>query len=172
MPAKFNVIDIILWILLASWLWWGFAVHSPPQAVARPQQEDGYRTMRLVTAQKITDATAAESLDGSTLIPGRAQETKGNPTVIVNVDFSGAAADTVVVYCLLYNKDAAGALEWTRAYQKLTATAGDILDAAGDNAAPSLYFDTSSVSHYEIRHDLPSAGNVDLVWWTFGVSPE
>lgn len=147
----------------------------PAEALAGPppQAEDGYRTMRRVITEQITDATAAESTDGSTLIPDRALQTFGNSTIIVNVDFSGAVDDTLVVFVLLYNKDASGNLEWTRAYQPVTATAGVITDAAGDFVAGSLYFDTSAASHYEVRHGLPSGGsNVDLTWWSYGAVPD
>ncbi len=160
----------LLAALFVSTLW----IFLPAEVLAAPppQREDGYRTMRTVIAEQITGATLAESTDGSTLITDRALQTFGNPTVIVSVDFDAGAATTVVVYCLLYAKDSSGDLEWTRVAQELTATAGTITDAAGDVAAPPLYFDTSGVSHYEIRHALPSSGGVDLVWWSYGAHPD
>lgn len=135
-------------------------------AWASPAQQESYKSLPARPAEQITGATGADSTTATTQIADRAQECRGNPTVAVQVDFSGAAADTCVVSVLLYHQTTF--LGLTTA----TATAGAFLDAAGDNFAPLLFFETAGATHYEVRHATPSAGNVDLTWWSYGSRPQ
>lgn len=130
-------------------------------AWAVPASQESYKQIA-APSELITGATGAESTTATTPITGRALATKGNPTVAVSVDFSGSSGDTCVVSCLLYHQTTFIGLSTA------TATAGTYVDAAGDNIAPLLFFDTSGATHYEIRHAAPSAGNVDLTWWSYG----
>lgn len=117
---------------------------------------ESYKEFRAVPAEVITGATGADSTTATTVIAGRARNSNSNTTVAVSVDFSGAAADTLVVSCLLFQEGTFLGL------QTATATAGAYVDAAGDNLSPLLFFDLGGASQYEIRHAVPSAGNVDL----------
>lgn len=95
----------------------------------------------------------------------------GNPTVAVSGRFSGAAGDTVVVACILYNWGDAGALGTAISVkeQTLTATAWrESLEADARFYSQTVYFDLGGATHYEIRCEAPSAGNVDLVTWALG----
>ncbi len=42
------------------------------------------------------------------------------------------------------------------------------VDATGDQTCNLLFLDTAGAVSYEIRHAAPSAGNVDLRWWSVG----
>lgn len=123
--------------------------------------------------EQITGATAADALTFDTPIANRAQAAKSNQTVVCEVDFSGAAADTVVVYFVPYHIDASSVVSRLPGLQVVTATAGPGTDAALDNIAPAIFFEVpAGCTHYEIRHGLPSAGNVDLFWIAYSVDPE
>jgi len=132
-----------------------------------------YNALTAAPAEIVTDATGADSTDTSTTITDRRLPVKSNPTVAVGVDFSGSATDTVVVSCILWH-EVGGVYTVLPGVQTATATAGAYLDAAGgDNVANSiLFFDTAGATHYEIRHAAPSAGNVDITVWTYGLQSE
>jgi len=133
---------------------------------------EAYLPLKIAPSEVITDATGADSTTATTKIASRAKATVDNPTAAVSVDFSGSAGDTVVVSCLLYQSTDYGTTLTFIGLSTATATAGAYVDAAGDNIAPLLFFDLSGATHYEIRHAAPSAGNVDLTWWSFGAATQ
>ena len=123
--------------------------------------------------QQISGATTADALTVDTALSGRRQRTGGNTTVCVEVDFSGAAADTCVVSFIPWHVSGADAATRLPGIQTVTATAGTFTDAAGDNVAPAIFFEIpSGANYYEIRHAAPSAGNVDLTWVAYSASPQ
>lgn len=136
-------------------------------AMAARQQEE-YKKLASTLTEGITGATGADSTTATTAITDRAIATKGNPTVAVSVDFSGDPGDTLEVSCLLYVSTDGGSTLSFIGIQTTTVTAGDYVDAAGDNIAPLALFDTGGATHVEVRHAAPSAGNVDLTWWVYG----
>ncbi len=147
---------------------------SPP-----PQQEEGYRTIRTAPVFIWEDEAGADSVDVSTpsAVALRAPKpTNGNPTVAVDVEFSGAANDNVVITVILWHLavDDSDVQTFTRmGIQRATATATtDRHGAAGDFVARTLYFDSSSATHYEVRHAAPSAGTCDGTVWSYGVLAE
>ena len=130
---------------------------------------DAYKSLQAAPTERIADASGADNTTATTVIADRAVEAGKNTTVAVSVDFSGAAADTLAVSCLLYYGTGDGTLTFLGLHTS-TATAGAYVDAAGANIAPILFFDLAGATHYEIRHAAPSAGNVDLKWWAFGAN--
>jgi len=132
---------------------------------------ESYETLTAAPSESITGATGADSTTATTVISDRPVATRGNTTVAVSVDFSGSAADTCVVSCLLFHKTPAGVYTFL-GVQTGTATAGAYVDAAGDNIAPIVTYTLASATHFEIRHAAPSTGNVDLRWWTYGAAPQ
>ena len=125
-------------------------------------------------SEQITGATLTDALTFDTPIANRRQIAAGHTTVCVEADLSGAAADTVVVWFIPYHVSTDG-LTVTRmaGAQNVTATAGTPTDAAGDNIAPAIFFEIpSGCTHYEIRHEAPSSGNVDLFWVAYSADPE
>lgn len=118
-------------------------------------------------SELVTDASSAESVDASATLANRSKPTHGCVTVAVNTEFSTAAA-TVVVYCILRDKD--GTL---LGVQQATATAGaQRTAAAGDYIGGTLAFDTFGAPLYEIRHAAVSAGTVDISAWVCGAKSQ
>lgn len=133
-------------------------------AWAVPASQESYRKLTKTPSEGITGQAGAGSTTATT--PGTLVDTQGNPTVAVSVDFSGAASDTCVVSCLLFQGSTFIGLTTQ------TATAGAYVDAAGDNFSPLVFFDTAGATHYEVRAATPSAGNVDIRWWSYGAKSE
>ncbi len=139
--------------------------------LALPDSES-YTQLSAIPTEGITGATVADSTTATTKISNRAFDPQGNPTVAVSVDFSGSSGDTCVISCLLYASIDGGSTLTFLGLQTATATAGSYVDAAGDNIAPLLFFDTGAATHAEIRNAAPSVGNVDITWWGYGSAPK
>ncbi len=125
---------------------------------------EGYNTL-LAAPTELTVNNAGDSLIiGATPLANREVRTRGNPIVYVRVDFSGAAADTLIVYCNFWLKSGA---TWTYlGTAQATVTAGAVVDATGDNVGQSLaLFDTGAANYVEVRGPAASAGTFDLTVW-------
>ncbi len=169
---------LLAWVLVGAWaICTQEAIAAPP-----PQQEYGYRTIRTSPSFIWEDEAGADSVDVSTpaetdLTELRAPKpTNGNPTVAVDTEFSSAAGDTAVITVIIWHLavDPADAQTWTRmGVTTVTATAtANRHGGAGDFVADTLYFDSSSGTHYEVRHAAPSAGTCDGTVWSYGVLSE
>ena len=137
---------------------------------------DGYASLTPADTppvEQIAGVASADALTIDTPIANRRQITAGNTTVCVQVDFSGASGDTLVVTFIPYHVSTSSTVTRMPGLQTATATAGTYTDAAGDNVAPALFFEIpSGATDYEIRHAQPSAGNVDLNWIAYSADPQ
>lgn len=139
-------------------------------AWASPDAIERYEGLQAVPAEIIVNDTGDTLTIGTTPDAGRYIAVNGNPNAYARVDFSGAAADTVIVYCNLWMK--LGRTTWTYlgTYQ-LTVTAGAVVDANGDNVGTDIaIFDTSAATYVEFRIAAPSAGNADVTAWVGAVN--
>lgn len=133
-------------------------------AVAVGAPAESYDTLRSAPEQLAHSISGASSTDFSAPIgnvagvTSNARVLNGNPTVAVNVAFSGSSGDTCVMRCVLWEKTGT---TWTMAgLFDATATAGDGTNATSDNVAQTLLFDSAGAEFYEIRNKAPSAGLV------------
>lgn len=101
------------------------------------------------------------------------QPTKGNDTLAVSARLSVASA-TVDVICGLWYVDVAGTRTFLGIAGVLTATASsDQVDADSRYVATTmLAFPLDGATHYELRVNAPSSGNVALVPVLVGPDPQ
>lgn len=90
---------------------------------------EAYLALVALPSEEVTAGASASSIDLSSAITDRAKPVIDNPTVVASVKFSGAAADTCVVTCVLYFSSDGGTTLQTLGLQTSTATAGTYVDA-------------------------------------------
>jgi hypothetical protein len=123
-----------------------------------------YNGLTAAPSELVTNGSGDSLTIGTTPLAGRSLAVKSNPVCFARVDFSGAAADTVILYCNLWFKKGS---TWTYlGSHQATVTAGAVVDATGDNVGTGVaFFDTSAANYVELRIAAPSAGTADVTAW-------
>lgn len=113
---------------------------------------------------------------GSPLSSGANLRRVTAPTLAVSARFSGSASDTIVIWPVFYvstdassssDGDTDGTYTFIGEGDRRTVTASASTDTNSDNVGPTETWDTYGATHYEVRVEAPSTGNVDLHAWEY-----